>query len=201
RLALGRRPLDVDARPRALRSPDPSRRAMEGPGAARARVDRGDAAAVPAQRGVRAPLVAQHGTPAVPERARLVLRGARRGEQPRLHRPRARPRRRRPLDRQGERGRLREGRPRQRRKLSARPRASRTPPRAAGDPKGFTHRIWHSRELDTFSNSLYSSAGFRHGRHAGTGFLDSSPASIAITGTFAITYVRSPYTHALGIAL
>src|SRR3989442_1131805 len=72
---------------------------------------------------------------------------------------------------------------------------------AAGDTKGSTHRIWHSRELDTFSNSLYSSAGFRHGHHAGTGFLDSSPASIAITGTFAITYVRSPYTHALGIAL
>jgi CubicO group peptidase (beta-lactamase class C family) len=38
--------------------------------------------------------------------------------QPRLHRPRARPRRRRPLDRQDERGRLCEARPRQRRALS-----------------------------------------------------------------------------------
>src|SRR5207245_8330439 len=69
RLPLGRRPLDLEPGPGALRVAGPPRRALAGPRGAGGVVDRGDASAVPAQPPVRPALVAQHRACPLPERA------------------------------------------------------------------------------------------------------------------------------------
>src|SRR5439155_510917 len=112
RLALGRGPVDVRARSRALRTAAPAARPL-GRGASSAGFVGGRVpAALPDQSGVRPALVARR-------RPRRRLRRARRRQQPHLDRSRRRPRRRRALDRQAAHPRLPAALPRRRRALTS----------------------------------------------------------------------------------